>query len=112
MKRESLVFFLGLAIVLMPFLGIPSMWKRIVYIVLGFVLAIIGYQLRRLAYTRSIEDHTGERKTDVYAEQVAVPVDPSLSFGAHERHEEIQEIQKMSEAKPLRTRIKDRTKKT
>jgi len=70
MKCETSVFFLGFVIILMPFLGIPSMWKRSIYISLGIVLVLVGYQLRRNAYVRSIEDHTGERKTDVYVEQV------------------------------------------
>ena len=56
MKRESLVFFLGLVLILLPFLGIPSAWKRIGYIVLGFILALVGYHLRRLAYIRAAQD--------------------------------------------------------
>ena len=72
MKRESLVFFLGFVVALLPFLGIPNLWKRTALAALGGALVLVGYQLRRLAYLRSIEDHTGERKTDVYVEQVAV----------------------------------------
>lgn len=78
MKRASLVFFLGFVIAVTPYLGIPSAWKRIVYLPLGLVLMLVGYQLRRLAYLHSIEDRTtGERKTDVYVEQVAVSAEPS-----------------------------------
>lgn len=70
MKRESLVFFLGFVLMLAPFLGIPSLWKRVVYVALGCVLALVGYQLRRFAYLRSIENGNGERRTAVYVEQV------------------------------------------
>lgn len=76
MKRESLVFFLGLMLVLLPFFGIPGMWKHIAYVVLGLLLVLVGYQLRRKAYLRSIEDDTGERKTDAYVEQVEVFAEP------------------------------------
>lgn len=95
MKRATLVFFLGLVITLMPLLGIPSAWKRIVYISLGLMLMLAGYQLRRLAYLHSIEDRTtGERKTDVYVEQVAISAGssakPDTSLAERRESPEIQ----------------------
>ena len=74
MKRESLIFFLGFVIFVMPFLGLPSTWKRVIYMVCGLVLVLVGYHLRRLAYLRSIGNDAGERATDVYVEQVSPPV--------------------------------------
>lgn len=107
MKRESLVFFLGMVIVLVPFLGVPSAWKRIVYIMLGLILVLVGYQLRRRAYLRSIEDHTGERKTDVYVEQVAFPAAPEILPDAPAREEhEIQDSREIMETRPRRMRTK------
>ena len=71
MKRESFVFLLGFVLILTPFLGIPSTWKHVVYVVLGAGLIVVGYQLRRIAYLRSIENHTtGERRNDAYVEHV------------------------------------------
>ncbi len=90
MMRETLIFFLGFITILMPFIGVPSMWKRIVYVVLGSILMLVGYQLRRLAYVRSVEDHTGERKTEVYVEQVEkLFVEPGFKSDVPEevRHE-------------------------
>jgi hypothetical protein len=87
MKRETLVFIFGFLLVFMPFLGVPSAWKRIVYVVIGALLVIIGYQLRRAAYLRSIPVSEGEYKTDVYVESRApkytpvvaeVPVEPAV----------------------------------
>ncbi len=71
MKRESLIFLLGIAIVLLPFIGIPSEWKRVGYMLAGFSLALLGYQLRRAAFLRSITQPSGERRADVYVEQAA-----------------------------------------
>jgi hypothetical protein len=88
----------------MPFLGIPSMGKRSIYITLGLILILVGYQLRRNAYLRSIEDHTGERKTDVYVEQVEqLFVEPSAqaSTPSEEHHEE-----EMRKIKTRRARTK------
>lgn len=105
MKRESLIFFLGCVIMLLPFLGIPSMWKRIIYVILGLVLVLVGYQLRRNAYMRSIEDHTGERKTDVYVEQVEhLFVEPSAQ--SYMPGEEAPEAQEVLELKRRRARTK------
>ena len=74
MLRESLVFFLGLAVALAPFAGIPSAARRAALVVAGLALMLVGYQLRRAAYLRSIVDENGERKTDAYVEQVVAPV--------------------------------------
>lgn len=97
MKRATLVFFLGFVIALMPYLGIPSAWKRIIYVSLGLALILAGYQLRRLAYLHSIEDRTtGERKTDVYVEQVAVSSEssaaPDVLLAERQESPEIQTI--------------------
>jgi membrane protein implicated in regulation of membrane protease activity len=75
MKRETIVFFFGIVIVLLPFLGIPSMWKRVVFVMIGLALMLFGYQLRRRAYLRSIESRTGERRTAEYVEQMQVVAD-------------------------------------
>ena len=89
MKRESLVFIFGFLLVFMPFLGIPSAWKRIVYVAIGALLVIIGYQLRRAAYIRAIPVSGGEYKTDVYVESIApkrasshadIPVEPPVEL--------------------------------
>lgn len=68
MKRESLVFFFGVLVIVMPFLGIPNAWKRIGLVGIGAFLIIIGYQLRRLSFLRSIEHTDGERKAEAFVE--------------------------------------------
>ncbi len=70
MKRESLVLLAGLLLAL-PFLGIPSDWKRIGYVTLGALLVLLGYQLRRAAYLRSMSSTSGERSSEAYVESSA-----------------------------------------
>lgn len=82
MKRETLVFFLGLVILLMPFMGIPSAWKQLAYAGVGLVLILLGYQLRRAAYVRSIERDNGERATDAYVESSAPSGDDGDTIGS------------------------------
>lgn len=74
MKRESFVFLLGIAVIVIPFLGIPRMWRQVLLAFIGASLILIGYQLRRQAYVRSIERDAGERHADVYVENVTPEV--------------------------------------
>lgn len=68
MTQETLVFILGLILLLTPFLGIPADWKIYVYVVAGVLLLLIGYRLRYARFLRSIENGQGERQTDSYVE--------------------------------------------
>ena len=68
MSRESIVFTLGILLLVIPHLGIPDAWKLYFYVASGVVLVFVGYKLRRSAYLRSIEKENGERGTDAFVE--------------------------------------------
>ena len=68
MSRESLIFILGIVVFVTPFLGVPSDWKRYITVAAGIIIVIVGYQLRRAAYLRSIEHDGGERHADMFVE--------------------------------------------
>lgn len=68
MSQESIIFVAGLFVLLVPSLGIPNAYDRWVFGVIGAVIAIIGYRLRRQAYLRSIETPEGERRADAFVE--------------------------------------------
>lgn len=70
MSRESFVFLLGCLVFITPFLGVPSDWKKLVYIAAGALLMFIGYSLRRSAFLRSIETAEGERRGDSFVESI------------------------------------------
>ena len=70
MTRESIVFFFGMVVFLVPHVGIPEDWKVYAYAVSGIILMIVGYSLRQKAYIRSIEKENGERDTDSFVESV------------------------------------------
>jgi len=46
MKAFSVIFWLGIAIAVMPYLGFPTSWKTGVYLVAGVLIAIIAFFLR------------------------------------------------------------------
>ena len=70
MSRESIVFTLGILLLVIPNLGIPDVWKLYFYIGAGIVLVLVGYSLRRSSYLRSIEKGNGEQGTDSFVEHV------------------------------------------
>lgn len=69
MSRESIVFVLGILLLIVPYLGVPTEWKHYFYLGAGILLMIIGYSLRRSAYLRSIEHQSGERRADSFVER-------------------------------------------
>ena len=75
MSRESFVFILGLVVGATSFLGIPGEWKRWVFVIAGLLIAVIGYQLRRAAFFRSIETPHGEKHADAFVENSAPTVE-------------------------------------
>ena len=70
MSRESIVFTLGIMLIVIPKLGVPDTWKLYFYIGSGIVLVLIGYSLCRSSYLRSIKKANGDHGTDSFVEHV------------------------------------------
>lgn len=70
MSKESLVFVLGVLVLLVPFLGIPRDYKDWMLVVCGSLLILFGYQLRRKRFLASLvqDGKEGERKSDAFTE--------------------------------------------
>lgn len=68
MSKGSITFFLGIVLILLPYLGIPSLWKQYAYVILGIVLVLLGYALRRAQYFREIDQGNGERSGETFVE--------------------------------------------
>ncbi len=68
MKKETVIFILGMVCVLVPFLGVPTLWKTYLLIGIGAWLIWLGYRLRRAAFLREIDQGDGEQSTDSFAE--------------------------------------------
>jgi hypothetical protein len=80
MSQESFVFFMGIGVLLLPFLGVPNDIKKWIFLSFGILIAIVGYRLRRAAYLRSIETLGGERRAEAFVENQAPGVlDPKRS---------------------------------
>lgn len=68
MSKETLVFFIGIILTLLPFLGIPEDWKQYAIATCGAFLILIGYMLRRVAYFNRIDHGNGERGDGSFVE--------------------------------------------
>ena len=68
MSKETFVFIFGILLTIIPFLGVPVMWRQYSIFGIGVLLILIGYALRRKVYLERIETGTGERGTDSFIE--------------------------------------------
>lgn len=68
MSKGTFVFFLGILLVLMPYLGLPSTWKQYIYVGLGVILILVGYFIRRSRYLSDIDRGNGERGGETFVE--------------------------------------------
>ena len=68
MSKETLVFLFGVALLVIPFLGVPEEWRQYFIVVIGALLVFVGYALRRAAFLRRIERQDGERASDSFVE--------------------------------------------
>jgi hypothetical protein len=67
-SKETLVFIFGILLTLVPFLGVPELWRQYAVMGLGIALILIGYALRRGVYLDRIDIGNGERGIDSFVE--------------------------------------------
>lgn len=68
MSRESLVLLLGLVVLFVPVIGVPTIWKNYLVWIIGSLLIIVGISLRRSSYLRKIQRSNGEIGNDSFVE--------------------------------------------
>ena len=59
MSRNKTILLIGILTVLMPFLGFPSTWKTVFYIIFGVILiimAVYGHVSRRSSMSKEQEE--------------------------------------------------------
>ncbi len=68
MSKGTFVFLLGILLILIPYIGIPSLWKQYMYVGLGILLLLMGYAIRRAQYLQEIDLGNGERGGETFVE--------------------------------------------
>lgn len=71
MSKETAIFLLGMVVFFNSFLGIPTEYKEWILIIVGLLIIVIGYRLRREAFLQSIESESGERADEMFVENNA-----------------------------------------
>ncbi len=72
MSKNRIILTIGVILVLNPFLGFPSSWETVLYILFGFILVILSFFVsikRRITSPRTFEhetDSTSEPFVDGY----------------------------------------------
>lgn len=67
MTKGTFVFFTGILLIILPYLGIPSLWKHYIGIGLGVLLIILGYIIRRRQFLDEMQ-RAGEQPHDTFVE--------------------------------------------
>lgn len=68
MRKGSFVFLIGITLVLLPYLGIPTLWKQYLTIASGAALIFLGYAIRRAQYLNDIDSGNGELVSETFVE--------------------------------------------
>lgn len=75
MSKETLVFISGILLTIVPFLGVPEVWRQYAILGLGVILILVGYFLRRNLYLTRLDKGNGERGADTFIETTEVLFD-------------------------------------
>lgn len=43
MRKEKTLFIIGLWVIFLPFLGFPNLWRKILFVITGFLIIYIAY---------------------------------------------------------------------
>ncbi len=68
MTKGTLIFLLGIFLIIVPSLGIPLWWKQITYVAFGVLLIGIGYSLRRTQYLAALDQDGSIRTAETFVE--------------------------------------------
>ncbi|MBP9717225.1 MAG: hypothetical protein KBD44_00740 [Candidatus Pacebacteria bacterium] len=71
MSKGTIIFFFGIALMLIPSLGIPLEWKQYILSGMGVLLLLIGYIVRRADYFHTLESEDGVRTDETFVETTA-----------------------------------------
>lgn len=68
MTKETFIFLSGIFLTIIPFLGVPLLWRQYAIFGIGILLIFVGYILRREVFLNRIDRGNGERGTDSFVE--------------------------------------------
>lgn len=54
MNKARIVSALGILVVLLPYLGFPNSWRKILFVCIGVTLIYLGYHIHRIMQTYTV----------------------------------------------------------
>ncbi len=78
MKHTKILIALGVVVAIIPYLGFPSSWKNVIFLVLGVAIAAVAFRLyvdTRGTLIAQDSDYRSYQQNDAYTSDIA---------GAHE----------------------------
>jgi len=65
MIKQRTIFILGLWTAILPFLGFPNSWKKVLFLITGLFIAYLAYLLyREKKGVVSVKEHRADTYTD------------------------------------------------
>ena len=55
MSKQRAIFLLGIWVAILPFLGFPNFWRKMLFIITGLLLVYVSYTLKRKTIRRRAE---------------------------------------------------------
>ncbi|MFM2424373.1 MAG: hypothetical protein RLZZ70_764 [Candidatus Parcubacteria bacterium] len=68
MTKGTAIFFLGIGLIFVPYLGIPLWWKQVVSVSIGIILIGLGYSIRRNQYLATLTHDGSTRASETFVE--------------------------------------------
>jgi len=60
MTLDALMMLVGALVAVLPFLGFPGGWDRVIFLILGVIVIALGIAVRRRPSSAPTNDHTAE----------------------------------------------------
>ncbi|MCC6323546.1 hypothetical protein IT400_02010 [Candidatus Nomurabacteria bacterium] len=72
MRKERTLFFIGIWVALLPFLGFPNSWRKILFILTGLAIVYLAYLFRQENKARLaiINSETVEQNMDSFIDNI------------------------------------------
>lgn len=72
MRKERTLFFIGIWVGILPFLGFPNSWRKILFIITGIALIYLSYLFRQEAKARleALKLNSNEQTMDSFIDNI------------------------------------------
>ena len=79
----KLLYSLGIVVAIIPFLGVPSSWKTVVFFVIGITIFMKAYSIYRHDSVKKINSNSSFKQNE-YSDKKSLNVSPSTNTETEE----------------------------